>query len=152
MKKLFILSGVPGSGKTTWAKRYAEAHSAVCVCSRDDVRLSVTNSLVPNFKKEPIVYQVWVQRIEDAIKSNKYETIIADATNLQKSNRKELYHIFRDIDIEFIHVIFDVPLERALERNRQRIEDFVPEHIVEDMYNKFDKTPSFDNYIILKED
>ena len=40
MKKLFLLCGVPGSGKSTWAQSQVDKHSGI-VCSRDAVRFSI---------------------------------------------------------------------------------------------------------------
>ena len=39
-KKVWLLSGIPGSGKTSWAKKRIEEHGGIH-CSRDEIRFSV---------------------------------------------------------------------------------------------------------------
>ena len=42
MKTLIILSAMPGSGKSTWAKKYQEEHSHTLIISSDQIRFELT--------------------------------------------------------------------------------------------------------------
>jgi DNA transposition AAA+ family ATPase len=44
MKNLNYYGGVPGSGKSTWAKEYANTHPNTLIVDTDEVRKSVTGS------------------------------------------------------------------------------------------------------------
>ena len=42
MKTLIMLSAMPGSGKSTWAKAYQEAHPHTLIVSSDEIRFELT--------------------------------------------------------------------------------------------------------------
>ena len=51
MKTLIILSAMPGSGKSTWAKNYQSEHPHTLVISSDQIRYEITGSLT-DFSKQ----------------------------------------------------------------------------------------------------
>ena len=51
MVKLLVMSGVPGCGKSTWARRFISMHNAVVV-SRDSIRFSLLEKDDDYFARE----------------------------------------------------------------------------------------------------
>lgn len=54
MRELFIICGVPGSGKSTFLRNYVKESSSV-VISRDAIRFSLLKEDSDYFEYEPIV-------------------------------------------------------------------------------------------------
>ena len=47
MKTLILMAGVPGTGKSTWAKRYAVEHPNTFIIDTDETRKSIEMSKNP---------------------------------------------------------------------------------------------------------
>lgn len=58
MANLYILSGCPGSGKSTWAKSHINPYFDKYV-SRDDIRFSLVKENEEYFSKEKEVYRLF---------------------------------------------------------------------------------------------
>lgn len=152
MKKLYILCGIPGSGKSTWAKQQKNAK----VISRDDIRFNLIKNDEEYFAHETEVYVEFVKRIREAIYSRdiSYDIVIADATHLNKFSRtKLLRHLFDDmfisettlinLDLPIYFCYFNLPLETCIERNNKRTgRAKVPEKTIKEMYRALSPPPS----------
>lgn len=143
MKTIYILCGVAGSGKSTWAKEQIKKNNGVII-SRDEIRFNILKennldieSHYFDFEKE--VLQNWLKEIKDKASSNSEINIYADATNLNKKSRNRILNQLPK-DINVVYVIFDTPLETILERNSKR-ESYrkVPTEVIINMFNRFDK-------------
>lgn len=119
MKTLYLLCGIPASGKSTWARAHADAtHIHV---SRDDVRNSILKDGEEHFSHEKQVYREWIKRIQNALDDPKIEAVFADATHLNEISRsKTLWHLKLAPDTKVIPVVFDTPYETCYYRNRER--------------------------------
>ena len=138
MTELKVMVGVAGSGKST----YIESHvtDKDLVLSSDSIRLELFGSLVkgnsPEANKE--TFEVLHKRLEEAVKSGKYETIYYDATNLSRKRRMALYQKY-SAKVKVTIVIFIKPLETILKQNSIRDEDkFVPEEVIKSMYESME--------------
>jgi len=77
--KLLVLQGIPGSGKSTWARNFIKNNSKKWVIiSRDNIRDMLGNYWVPN--REKLVDQMEYRLVTLSLYDN-YNVII-DATNL----------------------------------------------------------------------
>lgn len=116
-KNLVILSGIPGSGKSTWLREHLSEGDAYV--SRDEVRFSVIDDNEDYFSHEAEVFDKFVAEIEEQLNCGK--RVFADATHINwASRRKLLERIHNKEDINIDVYVFKTPCEVCLERNEQR--------------------------------
>ena len=131
---LYVLCGIPASGKTTLSKQLAEQHNAV-VHSYDDMPNENTRASMDGSVK-----RAWFQAIHTDLEQGK--SVVCDNLNLMIADRKELLSYMADISCEKILVVKETPLEICLQRNKER-EARLPDFVIEQASEKFE-TPSFD--------
>ena len=140
MKRLIVMCGIPGSGKSTWIKNKMRSQDGVAVVSRDAVRFSMITDKDQYFSKENQVFAEFIRLIKSYLEGDEVETVVADATHISVSSRKKLLaslgSSLKGVSVEA--VVFDVSLATALERNSHR-EGLanVPETAIRNMYNGF---------------
>lgn len=146
MAILEMLIGLPASGKSTWA-----AQQNTVVISSDEIRAELYGnaSVQDNPQK---VFQIVHQRIFESL-ANSQDTIY-DATNLSRKRRRafleEVKAKFPDVQVEGI--IFAIPFEVCLQRNRAR-DRIVPDEAMSRLYKSFN-VPSykegFDSFEVIR--
>lgn len=135
MPKLYILCGIPCSGKSTWAKGCLM--DAIHI-SRDDIRFSILKEGEEYFSHETEVYKEFIYEIAQTLMHG-YD-VIADATHINHSSREKLT---RAIDQYFtkyqiIYVVFPITVETAQERNMMRTGiKQVPPVTIQTMFDRF---------------
>lgn len=138
---LYILVGVPGSGKSYYAKNHMMVDDSCIYVSRDDVRFSMVKEDEQYFSKEKEVYREFIHRISMGLRNKAASCVIADATHLNwPSRRKLLYGLEWEIlttNTKVIPVMFTTDLAVALERNKHREgRACVPDKVIAKMYKK----------------
>ena len=80
MKTLIMLSAIPASGKSTWAKRYTEEHPNTYILNSDEIRMEVTGGNYLDHSRQKEVWELFERRIHEfgAIPDS---TVILDALN-----------------------------------------------------------------------
>lgn len=126
MNKLFMLVGLPASGKTTCGKRLAEAEDALIVSS-DEIRKELLGDVNDQTQNAKIFEEVENRIINGLKESN----VVYDATNINYKRR--MAFLQRIKNVEKIGILIAVPYEECLERNNQR-ERKVPEDVIKRMY------------------
>ncbi|MDY6430737.1 MAG: AAA family ATPase [Bacilli bacterium] len=138
MKTLILLSAVPGSGKSTWAKQYQNEHQNVFIVSSDEIRLELTGK-AQSFSKEDMVWKLYLQRINEYAEKYDDVTVIADSTNLQNQYRK-FYHDNTPLFDKHILVLFNIPYDICLLQNNLRPEGkIVPLYAMEMLHKEFEE-------------
>ena len=134
--KLYIMSGCPGSGKTTYAKSHFP--NALYV-SRDDIRFNLVSEDEEYFSKEDEVFTEFVNTINLGLASGK--DVVADATHLNNRSRLKL---LRNLDIDRNKTQIEIyymrpPLSVCIERNEKRkgTRSYVPIDVLKRMYRSF---------------
>ncbi|MFA6780600.1 MAG: ATP-binding protein [Bacilli bacterium] len=116
-KKLIVLSGIPGSGKSTYAAKYLKEHPDTFIVASDEVRLELFGR-VDDFSKEDVVWERFECLVRE--KAKMHATIIADSSATANIRRLRWAKIFRDLFNNIELVYFDIPFEVCLERNEKR--------------------------------
>ena len=139
-RKLYLMMGCPGSGKSTYLKtRFSQRPLAVI--SRDEIRFSMVKEDEEYFSKENEVYTEFIQQIKDALDFN--TEVFADATHLNERSRaktlRALGENLKDVEVNIIWV--RVPLETALiqNENRQGTRSYVPKSAICRMHSQLTK-------------
>lgn len=131
-KVLIMMSGIPGSGKSTWALKQATVMSAPVVISRDEIRKSLIKPGESFFSHETRVFDTYTKMISAALNSEHYETVFADATQINWISRKKVINALqldKDVKVTYILVNMNTPLSECLIRNMNR-KDSVPDKAI----------------------
>lgn len=132
MTKLFMMIGLPASGKSTLAEQIAKSEDAEIVSS-DNIRKELygdENIQGDNNK----VFRILQERIISGLKNNK--NMIYDATNISYKTRMAFLQRLNKLEVEKIAIMVATPYEDCLIRNSQR-ERKVPEEVIKRMYYNF---------------
>ncbi len=132
IQKIIVMRGLPGCGKSTYAKQYVRDNlNTIRVC-RDDIRDMLTPIFPFGSKMEELVTLIEDNAIEEALK-NKY-SVIVDATNFR--NPYKWTNLCLPSGCQYIVKDIDTPLEECIERDSKRSNPCGKE-IIERMYNKY---------------
>ena len=156
MRTLYLLRGIPGSGKSTWIK---ENHLEPYTLSADAMRLMIQSPILTVDGKTVISQnndkQAWkllFSFLEERM--DRGEFVIVDATHYKKDSIYKYKTLiekyrYRAYVIDFTDIPLDVCKERNLQREGYK---YVPEIVLEKMYNVIveeAKTP-FNNHFKIK--
>lgn len=152
-KRVFLLSGIPGSGKSTFIKNRIADYGGIHI-SRDDVRFAMIGEDEDYFAREDEVFNEWIRQCQKAIDGDVYRDIYIDATHISDHSRAKTIHhlnINRD-EAMLICVRVVVPFEVCKYRNSLREgRARVPDEVISSMYKNFSYpskrygwTPKFD--------
>lgn len=132
MTKLFLMIGLPASGKSTLAEQISKSEDAEIVSS-DNIRKELygdENIQGDNNK----VFRIVQERIINGLKNNK--NMIYDATNISYKTRIAFLQRLNKLEVEKIAIMVATPYVDCLIRNAQR-ERKVPEEVIKRMYYNF---------------
>jgi predicted kinase len=117
MNKIILLSGLPGSSKTTWAKQYQKDNPETKRVNKDDIRLMVDNG-VWSKKNEEMVLRIRNMIVEEALAHG--HDIIVDDTNLHSSHKNTMWKIAAKYDATVEEKKFNTPIEECIRRDSLR--------------------------------
>ncbi len=135
---LLLMIGLPGSGKSTWARQLLVECPQTQLISTDAIR----GLLFGNEGIQGPWLLIW-QEIQRQLKQATIlrKTAIYDATNAQRRHRREIITLARDLGFtEIIGLWVDTPVWLCLARNQQRSRQ-VPEEIIFRMHHQLRETP-----------
>lgn len=152
-KHLYLMIGVPGSGKSTYVKNILK--DGDIYISRDEIRYSLLTEEDDYFAKENEVIKTFIDNIDKSLVNEEYcGDVYADATHLSSKSRAQVLNKLKNKDKVSV-IYLDIPLNIILERNAQRKgRALVPENVVRRMYNSIilpTKAEGIEELIIIDE-
>lgn len=131
MAKVYVMCGLPGSGKTTIAHQIAADLDAV-VISSDSIREELYGD--ESVQGQPsVIFDTLYSRAHAAIDDNL--SVILDATNVKKRDRARVFKEFPENEIAAF--VINTPVEVCKQRNGER-ERVVPEYVIDRMAKSFE--------------
>jgi predicted kinase len=139
-QKVYFLKGLPGSGKSTWAKKFqteqARRGRVIKRINKDDLRSMIDNS-VHSKEREKFILELRNSIMRTCL-INGYDVIIDD-TNFHPKHEEAIRNIvecdFKNVDFEIVDFT-DVSLQTCIQRDAIR-ENSVGRAVIMDMYNRY---------------
>lgn len=144
-KKILILRGLQGSGKSTFAKQWVSENPETRVrFNRDDIRNMLGPYWVPS--RENLIDSIYWETLSAATAAG-YD-IVVDNMNLNEKYVKEIEDFVKETnawldsseaDFRYeteVKEFFNVPLQTCIERDAQR-ENSVGERVIRSTFNKY---------------
>lgn len=114
MKTLWIMVGIPGSGKTYFAKHNLMQGPGWWYVSRDEIRYSLVKENEEYFSKETEVFEQFISKIKAGLDEEGIYNVIADATHLNIKSRQKLINALHRNNIQIIPVVMQTDLLNSL--------------------------------------
>ena len=121
---LVVLVGPSGSGKSTFARRHFLPTEIV---ASDLCRALVSDdetSQAASHDAFELLHFIARKRLRAG------RLTVADATSVRSDHRSSLVALAHDCGVPAIAIVFDLPEDECLERNRARLDRVVPEQVV----------------------
>jgi predicted kinase len=138
---LYVLIGIQGAGKSTWAKANAARLQAAIVAS-DDIRNELEARGIDATDQGDLVFSIFEERVARLLDERR--NVIADATHARRAWRANLLGIARRRGAQVVAVWIKVPLATSRARNARKPggtqwgDRIVPEEVLVDMWRRFE--------------
>ena len=142
---LYITVGLPGSGKSTYAKefikgkeiQYLSSDSLGAVYGKDENDQSVTSIVFGHIKR----------KVDEFLKDGK--NVLVDATSVNRKERSDYINTAKKYGAKVVAIVFKMDRQGLIDRNKKRGEQggrVVPTNIIDRMLSKYED-PSFNEGI-----
>lgn len=134
MTTLVIMRGLPGCGKSTYARRWVkESPDTRAEVNRDAIREMLGGYTVGTPAQEKMVTKIQHTTIRDLLKAG--IDVVSSDTNIQTKYVRELVRIANNVGAEvYVHDMTNIPLDVVMQRNRDRTDKApVPAHVIHRM-------------------
>ena len=156
MKNLIILTGAPGSGKSTWAKDYQKTHQNCYIISSDAIRYEITGRF-DDHTRQPEVWALFEKRIHEYANKSEDVTVILDA--LCDLNSLRIKYVKENPEYDkYTLVVFPRSFEYVKKYNKMRNQEvWVPDDVLKMLYDKYEHPSAealgyFQEVLIIKEE
>lgn len=141
MQKVIITKGLPGSGKSYWAKKHVQKYPEFKRINNDEMRLMFHNNDFGSKAQEKFITKMRNHLIREILSEG--NSIIIDNTNLNPKRVEQIKSIIHSLTIEWkdkvkveIKDFTDVPLKDCIKNDLKRF-DSVGKDVIMQMYNQY---------------
>jgi predicted kinase len=142
---IYIAVGLPGSGKSTYAKNfikdkdieYLSSDELRAVYGKDETDQSVTSIVFGHIKR----------KVDEFLKDGK--NVLVDATSVNRKERSDYIKTAKKYGAKVVAIVFKMDRQGLIDRNKKRGEQGgreVPTFVIDKMLAKFEE-PSYDEGI-----
>ena len=136
-KMLWVMCGIPGSGKSWVAKHILMRGLGWRYISRDEVRFEIVKDDEEYFSHETKVYNEFIRRIKTALNEEGVFNVIVDATHINWASRRKLLKALGLDGDGVICVVVQNEMDEIIENNESRSgRAVVPRAVVRCMSNQ----------------
>lgn len=133
-RTFFICTGLPASGKSTWANSLEETN----VVNRDSIRkfLGIRRS---NWSggKEKKVTELRDRDLKMSMENPAWKYVVSDDTNLSPKVFRHLQRMGESLGWNVVHVEFTTDIDTCIKRDSKRDDGFVGADVIRGMYYRY---------------
>jgi len=130
---IYMLVGLPASGKSTWAREFIETHPNAKRISKDDLRAMLQNGKYSPEMEESVL-TARNSLLINLVRAG--HDIIVDDKNLNPKHQEKIKDMANQLDVELFIKEFDIPVDLCVLRDSKR-DNPVGEQVIRDMYEKY---------------
>ncbi len=138
---LYIAVGLPGSGKSTYAKDFIKEKD-IEYLSSDSLR-AVYGKGEDDQTVTPIVFGHIKRKVDEFLKDGK--NVLVDATSVNRRERSDYINSAKKYGAKVVAIVFKMDRQGLIDRNKKRGEQggrVVPDFVIDKMLAKFEE-PSY---------
>ncbi len=141
MNTLYITVGLPGSGKSTYAKEFIKGKE-IEYLSSDSLR-AVYGKSEEDQTVTPLVFGHIKRKVDEFLKDGK--NVMVDATSVNRKERSDYINTAKKYGAKVVVLVFKLDRQGLIDRNKKRGEQggrVVPDWVIDKMLAKFEE-PSY---------
>jgi len=141
MNTLYITVGLPGSGKSTYAKEFIKGKE-IEYLSSDSLR-AVYGKSEEDQTVTPLVFGHIKRKVDEFLKDGK--NVLVDATSVNRKERSDYINTAKKYGAKVVAIVFKMDRQGLIDRNKKRGEQggrVVPDWVIDKMLAKFEE-PSY---------
>lgn len=142
---LYITVGLPGSGKSTYAKNFIKDKNAEYLSS-DELR-AVYGKGEDDQTVTPMVFGHIKRKVDEYLKDGK--NVLVDATSVNRRERSDYINTAKKYGSKVVALVFKMDRNGLIARNQKRGSEggrVVPDWVIDKMLNKYEE-PDFNEGI-----
>ena len=138
---LYITVGLPGSGKSTYAKEFIKGKE-IEYLSSDSLR-AIFGKSEEDQTVTPLVFGHIKRKVDEFLKDGK--NVMVDATSVNRKERSDYINTAKKYGAKVVAIVFKMDRQGLIDRNKKRGEQggrVVPDWVIDKMLAKFEE-PSY---------
>jgi predicted kinase len=138
MSTIYIAVGLPGSGKSTYAKNFIKDKD-IEYLSSDELR-AVFGKGEDDQTVTPLVFGHIKRKVDEFLKDGK--NVLVDATSVNRKERADYITTAKKYGAKVVAIVFKMDRQGLIDRNKKRGEQggrVVPDWVIDKMLAKFEE-------------